>query len=464
MKEKLSLKEYFLLSSMLFGMFFGAGNLIFSVQVGNQAGREFIPAILGFCITAVCIPLLGIIALGFSKYEGIHRIQDKVGKVFGLFFSTTLYLAMGPLFAIPRAINLSFTISLEPFIPIEYHKFASLLFSFIFFNIVVFFSMKPKGLVIWIGKLFNPFFLISLSILIASVFMNPPGSSFDSNPLTSYQNQVILKGALDGYNTLDVLTSLAFGIVLVESIQNQGLKDSKKVSGASIIIALMTFLGMTITYFILAYAGSGARHLLGISKNGAEALHRIAVHYFSTKGSLLLGLVVTFACLKTAISLVTASAASFRKITEGRVPHAFFAILFSLISFSLSNFGFSAIIKFSIPFVIFLYPIAIMVIILLLLDGLLNLHKFSIRITLYGTAIFGFIDSIRVLSINHISDIPNMETPISTFFESAYELNRFIPFFNIKLSWIFFGLISLLISILISLYSKTKKYYEENNP
>lgn len=139
MKEKLSLKDTIFLSSMLFGMFFGAGNLIFPIYVGNQAGREFFIAIVGFCISAVLIPLLGIIAMGVSKYEGLTNLQDKVGKTFGTLFTTALYLSCGPLFAIPRAITVSFTLSLEAYTPIEYRNLASVLFSFLFFNIVVFF-------------------------------------------------------------------------------------------------------------------------------------------------------------------------------------------------------------------------------------------------------------------------------------------------------------------------------------
>ena len=78
MDKKLSAKEYIVLSSMLFGMFFGAGNLIFPVSMGQQAGTNLWPAIIGFCLTGVGIPLLGIAAMGISQSEGLFDMCCRV--------------------------------------------------------------------------------------------------------------------------------------------------------------------------------------------------------------------------------------------------------------------------------------------------------------------------------------------------------------------------------------------------
>lgn len=457
MKEKLSLKDTIFLSSMLFGMFFGAGNLIFPIYAGNQAGREFFIAIIGFCISAVLIPLLGIIVMGVSKYEGLTNLQDKVGKTFGTLFTTALYLSCGPLFAIPRAITVSFTLSLEAYTPIEYRNLASVLFSFLFFNIVVFFSLRPKKLVMWIGKLFNPFFLLSIGILVTFVFIHPPGEAFLQDPSPSYAVSTFFKGGLEGYNTLDVIASLAFGAFLVESIHNMGVKSPKETAKASTIIGFMTFTGITITYFILGFTGSVSRPVVGIAKNGGEALQLITSHYFGMYGSLFLGAVITFACLKTAISLVTASSFAFEKVTNGKLPYSFFAIVFSLTSFLLSNIGLTGMIRFTIPFIVFLYPILIMIIFLLFVDGWLDLNKYLVRLTLYLTAFFALIDAFRVISISNLSDVFTTDTPISLLFGTALKLNRFIPFFNLRLSWVFFGISGLFLSILYALYEKVKK-------
>ena len=99
--KKLTKKEYLLLGSMLFGMFFGAGNLIFPVYMGQLSGANSIPAIIGFCMTGVGLPLLGIAAIGISKSEGLFDASKKVSTWFSYFFTVILYLSIGPLFAIP---------------------------------------------------------------------------------------------------------------------------------------------------------------------------------------------------------------------------------------------------------------------------------------------------------------------------------------------------------------------------
>lgn len=457
MKEKLSLKEYVFLSSMLFGMFFGAGNLIFPIFVGSQTGRDLIPAILGFCVTSVGIPLLGVFAVIISGREGIDKFFGKVGKVFSTFFSIALYLSIGPLFAIPRSSTVAFTVSLAPHAPIEYFPVATTLYSFIFFNIVVFFSIKPKGLMIWIGKIFNPFFLVTVGIFVTSIFINPVYNLFSEGALPLSDNRTFLIGVLEGYNTLDVLSSLVFGVILMTSIQNLGIRDNKTATESAARVGLYAFIGIIFSYFVLAFAGANTAHLIHDKNNGGEALQIIAHHYFGKNGALLVGSIITFACLKTAISLTIASATAFERMCKGRCSYHFFAILFSLVSFGLSNFGLSGIIKYSIPFIVFLYPIAIILILLLLLDNLFHFHSYAVKFTLYLTTTFALVDSARVFSLKNISEIPLVQTPISRFLAETLNLALYVPFFNIRLSWIFFGVFGLFVSVISSLILRYKK-------
>ena len=106
MKQKLSFKEYIYVASMLFGMFFGAGNLIFPVYMGQVAGRNMWAAVLGFLITGVGLPLLGVAALGISRSNGLFDLSHKVGRPYAFFFTCALYLTIGPFFAIPRGAQL----------------------------------------------------------------------------------------------------------------------------------------------------------------------------------------------------------------------------------------------------------------------------------------------------------------------------------------------------------------------
>ena len=176
MDRKLTKKEYIILASMMFGLFFGAGNLIFPIHMGELAGRNFLPAVIGFCITGVGLPLLGITAIGITKSNGLFDLSHLVSKKFAYFFTCALYLTIGPLFAIPRTATVSFQVGVASFIPKSNQSLALFIFSLLFFAFVLYFSLKPSGIMTWVGIILNPAFLIFLGILIAAAVFNPMGN------------------------------------------------------------------------------------------------------------------------------------------------------------------------------------------------------------------------------------------------------------------------------------------------
>lgn len=103
--KKLTLKQKLLVAGTLFGMFFGAGNLIFPVHLGQMAGSNVIPAMIGFVITAVGIPILGVAAIGVTHSDGLQTLAGKVGRGYGVFFTTILYLTIGPALRHPEMCN-----------------------------------------------------------------------------------------------------------------------------------------------------------------------------------------------------------------------------------------------------------------------------------------------------------------------------------------------------------------------
>ena len=157
--KKLTLRQKILVAGTLFGMFFGAGNLIFPVHLGQMAGRNVLPAMIGFIVTAVGIPIFGVAAIGITHSDGLQTLSSKVGKGYGIFFTCLLYLTIGPLFAIPRCATTSFTTGMAPMLtdPAK-EPLALLLFSAVFFAFVLFFSLRPGKITVWIGKIINPIF------------------------------------------------------------------------------------------------------------------------------------------------------------------------------------------------------------------------------------------------------------------------------------------------------------------
>ena len=199
MHRKLSAKQYILLASMLFGMFFGAGNLIFPVSMGQQAGSNLWPAAIGFCLTGVGLPLLGIAAMGISRSEGLFDMCSKVSRPYSYFFTCLLYLSIGPLFAIPRTATVSFSVGILPLIPEGSSSLVLCIFSALFFAIVLFFSLRPSGIMTWIGKILNPLFLLFLGILTVTALLNPMGSLTSAAPSGNYVSQSFFQGFLDAF-------------------------------------------------------------------------------------------------------------------------------------------------------------------------------------------------------------------------------------------------------------------------
>mgnify|MGYP000757992052 CR=1 FL=1 len=141
--KKLTRRQRILVATTLFGMFFGAGNLIFPVHLGQMAGSNVIPAIIGFIITAVGIPIFGVAAIGVTHSDGLQTLSGKVGKGYGIFFTCLLYLTIGPGFAIPRCATTSFTVGVAPMLSAgASESIALLIFSVIFFAIVLILSLS----------------------------------------------------------------------------------------------------------------------------------------------------------------------------------------------------------------------------------------------------------------------------------------------------------------------------------
>ena len=107
MNQRLSWGSVAFIGTMLFGMFFGAGNLIFPVHLGQEAGEALWPATIGFLVTAIGLPFLGIVAMGISRSNGLQDLVSRVHPTYGKIFTLLLYITIGPAFAIPRTSTVS---------------------------------------------------------------------------------------------------------------------------------------------------------------------------------------------------------------------------------------------------------------------------------------------------------------------------------------------------------------------
>lgn len=360
MKQKLSFKEYIYVASMLFGMFFGAGNLIFPVYMGQVAGRNMWAAVLGFLITGVGLPLLGVAALGISRSNGLFDLSHKVSRPYAFFFTCALYLTIGPFFAIPRCATTSFTVGLEQILPHDDKSWLYLLlFSLLFFAVTLVLSLRPGKILTYVGKVLTPCFLVFLAIMVFVTILHPTTSIGAVEPQGAYAAQPFFTGFLEGYNTMDALASLAFGIVVVQVIQGLGVEKAESVAMTTVRSGILSCLLMGVIYLLVTLMGVWSRGALEAAPNGGTALAQIAQHYLGKAGLLVLAATVTLACLKTAVGLITSCAETFTGLFPKGPTYRVWAVIFSLVSLLFANFGLSSIIGYSVPVLMFLYPLAI---------------------------------------------------------------------------------------------------------
>ena len=220
MKEKLSFQSSLLIGSLLFGLFFGAGNLIFPVHMGQSAGNNTIQATIGFLITGVGLPLLGVIASALSRSESLFDMAKPVSRIYSVLFTCMLYLTIGPLFAIPRTATVAFEVGLSPFITEDYIQIGLFVFSFVFFAVTLYFSLRPGRILDWVGKYLTPVFVALLSVLLIATIIKPMGRVSQYAPQGNYIDKPLFTGLLDGYNTMDALASLALQLLLSRTLRS----------------------------------------------------------------------------------------------------------------------------------------------------------------------------------------------------------------------------------------------------
>ena len=387
-------------------------------------------------------PLLGVAALGISRSNGLFDLSSKVNRPYAMFFTCALYLTIGPFFAIPRCATTSFTVGLEQVLPQNgSNTLYLLLFSVAFFAAALFFALRPGKILTWVGKILNPCFLVFLAILVVVALLSPSAAIADVEPLGDYASQPFFAGFLEGYNTMDALASLAFGIIVVQVIRDLGVDDPTAVAGSTVRAGIFSSLLMAFIYIAVTIAGTQSRGVLEASENGGTALAQIAQHYLGSAGLFILAATVTLACLKTAVGLITSCTETFSALFPDGPKYRIWAIIFSLVSLLFANLGLSAIISYSLPVLMFLYPLSIALIALALLGKFFGHDRTVYCWTIGFTLIAAVYDLIIALPESVFNAIHG---PAIKAFGQQY-----LPFADLGLGWICPTLIGAAIGLIL---------------
>lgn len=403
-------KKGFLTGLLLFGIFFGAGNLIFPPTVGFLSGENFWLAITGFVVSGVGIPIIGLIIGSFNKGGYKAELDYKFSPIFSVILLSALYLAIGPFFAIPRTAALSFDIGIAPLT--EGFNYASLLFTTLYFGFGFYLSYNSSKLLDNVAKILTPIFsiLIVLIVILGVVkYSNLPTLSATNEYAKSL---AFGQGFIEGFNTLDTLAAVAFCIIGMSTLKQLGFETKKEYLKAVWVSAVVVAISFSILYTGLALLGNklASGNLEQGVNIGVYVLKTASIGVFGSFGGYFLAVMTVLTCFTTAVGLIAAVAKYFNQIYS-KISYKQYVIIFTLISYVISNFGLNNIIKFSIPVLLLLYPMVITLIIIVIVNKFFKLSKKAMVLSMFITTAISVINVLGIffnidLFSNFINSLP----------------------------------------------------------
>ncbi|MFQ6370863.1 branched-chain amino acid transport system II carrier protein [Shewanella sp. YIC-542] len=397
--KQLTVSDTLGLGFMTFAFFLGAGNLIFPPFAGYQAGDQSYIAMMGFLITAVGLPLAGLIAV--AKAKGL--VMRMLPATAATLFATAIYIIIGPAFAAPRTSLVAFEIGARPFLSDADSTIAiagvvlnqaQLYFTAGFFFVVMLLSAFPQRLMDSVGKVLTPVLLLLLIALAVSV------AGFIGSPMPAatgdYITHPLSKGIVEGYNTMDTLASLMFGVLIIDLLRQKNVHDTTLQTRYLIRSAFIAAAGLAFVYVSLFILGATAGDLAKGAENGGQILTHYVTDQFGFTGTVALSLVVSLACLTTAVGLVSACSDYFSTLSNGFLPYRVLVVALSVICAVIANVGLSQLISISVPVLMMVYPVAIALVLVTFVHNWFRNPRLAHRAALTVALVFGIFDGLKV--------------------------------------------------------------------
>ena len=433
---KLTKRNMLTVSFMLFSLFFGAGNLIFPPFLGQNAGSATVSAVLGFLITAVVLPVLGVVTV--ARHDGLDRLAEKAGTAFSRVFTLLIYLSIGPGLGIPRAASVPFEMAVAPYLPENAHlSLCMVLYSLVFFLVALWLCLNPGKLVQRIGNFLTPSLLTLLCLLFVSYLLR--GDYTVAAPQTAYQTAPFLQGFCEGYQTMDTIAALNFGLVIATTLGAFGLKEKKDVLRHTVFAGLAAGTILATVYLMLSYMGMGSSGVYAIQENGAWTLRSIVSQVFGEAGAILLAAIFTLACLTTCVGLIN-SISQYFSVFFRKTSYRMWVYVITGFSFLVCNLGLNAILSISIPILNAIYPVSIVLILLGLLVGNTG-NRYLYPLTIGGTAVVSILYALDGLGLS---------------FGFVTELCRKLPLYELGFCWVSAAAVMAAVSIAADLLIKKK--------
>ena len=414
------INDYFIVGFALFAMFFGAGNLIFPPSLGRLVGDNYIVSIVGFLITGVGLPLVGILSC-IKSGGNFESIAGKVGRIFAVAITTALILAIGPMLAIPRTAATTFELSLQPLIPTINPVIAII----IYFIINLIFVLKPSSIIDTIGRFLTPILLIMLFAIIIKGIISPIGPITDTGYSNAFSNSL-----LEGYQTMDAMASVIFASIIISSVKMKGYKNNKDIIKVTTYASLVAVIGLSLVYGGLLYLGAQTSTLYDSHITRTMLIMNISKSVLGNFGGIALAVSVGLACLTTSIGLTATGAEFFTRLSKGKLSYTFNVLVITLVSMIIAFSGVDLIVSIAAPILQIIYPVIIVLILTNFLEDFIKNNKI-IAITTYVTLAVSLLSAINSLTNNSLK----------TFFD-------IIPLSNIGFSWVIPCIVTFVISFI----------------
>ena len=433
---QLTKKKMMMLSFMLFSLFFGAGNLIFPPFLGQSAGEHTPIAIAAFLITAVILPVLGVVVV--AKFDGLDKLAGRVNRRFAIVFTILIYLSIGPGLGIPRAASVPFEMAVLPYLPEGAPlKLCMFLYSAIFFLVAGWLALTPNKLIERIGKYLSPTLLVLLVFLFFNFVFR--GNAAVAPAVGNYVANPAVTGFLEGYQTMDTIAALNFGLVIALTLQTLGITEKKDVLRYTKRAGVVAGAILSLIYLMLAFMGMQSSGVYELHENGAWTLRAIVQQMFGGPGAVLLAAIFTLACLTTCVGLITSISQFFSKLWP-KVPYRTYVIGIALFSLIVCNQGLTAILSLSSPVLDAIYPVSIVLICLGLGDRWLkgNRYVYPLTITLVG-----------VTSV--IYSVEKVLNPFGISLGVVGRLFHQLPFYSQGMGWISVAVAGIVLAFFVNL-------------
>lgn len=360
-QRKTRFSDVFVIGFAMFAVFFGAGNLIFPPFLGMQAGKSWFPGFLCFVLADVGLAILTMLVLVRRQDSGAGELLSGLGRVPAKIVSVTVMLCVGPLLCIPRTGATTFEMAIQPLLP----GFPSWLFSLLFFGIVFLLTLRSSSVVDVIGKVLTPLLLLTLAVLCVKGIFAPIGEIGPAPDL----GQVMKDGFLSGYQTMDVLGSIVMVVMISGAAVKKGYVDGRSKFRVILLASGVAAACLFAVYCGLTYLGAtvSMKELREVNQTGLVVL--VTQLLLKRVGVYLLALIVFFACLTTAVGLVSSTAEYFTKLLK-KVPYPVVTAVICGCGILIGTVGISAIIKIASPILNIMYPLLLTQIFISLIPAL----------------------------------------------------------------------------------------------